>query len=88
MNQTSQSEKYEIAYKDDGCCIYACPALECPETICYLDYPGYKKTMEKFKQVLLMHKSGVEIEEICHQVGLRKKQVQNFLNLLNNLVIV
>lgn len=86
MNQTIQSQKYE--YRDDGCCMYPCPALECPEIICYLDYPGYKKTMDKFKQVLLMHKSGAEIELICQQVGLKRKQVQSFLTLIDNLVTI
>jgi len=88
MNQTKPSIRYSIDYKDDGCCIYACPALECPETICFLDYPGYKKTMSKFKIVLTMYKSGSNLEDICKQVGMRKKQVQQFLDLLNTLVIV
>lgn len=78
---------YDIAYKDDGCCIYSCSAFDCPETICFLDYPGYKKTIPIFKEALKLHLQGVPIEEISRRVNLKKKQLEEFFTKLSSLVL-
>ncbi len=88
MNKTRKPlYNYEIAYKDDGCCIYSCSAFECPETICFLDYPGYKKTIPIFKQALQMYIDGVPIEDIARRVGLKRKQLEDFFTKLSSLVL-
>ena len=52
-----------------------------------MDYPGYKKTMDKFKVAFNMYKAGLDVEEISKQVGLKKKKVQQFLDTVSNLVV-
>lgn len=78
----------EYLYKDTGCCLHPCSTFDCPEPLCILEFPGYKKGRERYKLMVGMIAEGLNTDEIAERLNIKKRQVTRWLSKMRKLSII